>query len=232
MTQPSRIIVALDYHDKQSAMDFVNRVNPSLCALKIGKSVFTRLGPDFVRELIAKQFRVFLDLKFHDIPNTVFDACTAAAELGIWMLNVHIAGGEKMLREARRAIDLFPENKRPLLIGVTVLTSLDQADLNILGMKDSLENTVLHLAQLAKSCALDGVVCSAKEATLLRKKCGDDFILVTPGIRLSEDTHSDQKRVVTPEDALAAGADYLVIGRSITQAKDPIALLQELIDLR
>ncbi len=223
------IIVALDFSDKKSALDFVNQVDSSLCALKIGKNMFTRLGPDFVRELIQKNFRVFLDLKFHDIPNTVFDACTAAAELGVWMVNVHVSGGEKMMRAAREAIDAFPLEKRPLLIGVTVLTSLDDNDLKLLGINDSVENTVLRFAQAAKSCGLDGVVCSAKETHLLREKCGKDFLLVTPGIRLESDNTDDQKRIVTPQDALAAGADYLVMGRSIIQAKDPVMVLRRLL---
>lgn len=229
MNKRPHIIVALDHPDKQSAMDFVNHVDPSLCALKIGKSLYTRLGPDFVRELVAKKFRVFLDLKFHDIPNTVFDAVTAACELGVWMVNVHIAGGEKMLLEAKRAVDLFPAEKRPLLIGVTVLTSLDEKDLAFIGIPDSVENTVLRFALIGKKCGLDGVVCSAKEATLLRKNCGDDFILVTPGVRFKTDNHADQKRVLTPENALSTGADYLVMGRSITQAKDPTKILQTLL---
>lgn len=223
------IIVALDFPDKKSVMDFVNQVDPSLCALKIGKGMFTRLGPDFVRELIQKNFRIFLDLKFHDIPNTVFDACTAAAQLGVWMVNVHISGGVEMMRAARQAIDAFPLEQRPLLIGVTVLTSLDDTDLKLIGINDSIENTVLRFAQAAKSCGLDGVVCSAKEAHLLREKCGKDFLLVTPGIRLESDKNDDQKRIVTPQAALAAGADYLIMGRSITQAKDPVVVLRNCI---
>ena len=222
------IIVALDFPDKKSAMGFVDQVNSSLCALKIGKSLFTRLGPDFVRELIQKNFRVFLDLKFHDIPNTVFDACTAAAELGVWMLNVHVSGGVEMMHAARNAIDVFPAEKRPLLIGVTVLTSLDDKDLKLLGMNDTVENTVLRFAQAAKTCGFDGVVCSAQEARLLKERCGKDFLLVTPGIRLESDNSDDQKRIVTPQAAFAAGVDYLVMGRSITHAKDPVAVLQQL----
>lgn len=228
LIKKTNIIVALDFPDKKSAMHFVNQVDPSLCTLKIGKSMFTRLGPDFVRELIEKKFRLFLDLKFHDIPNTVFDACTAAAELGVWMLNVHVSGGIEMMHAARDAIDAFPAEKRPLLIGVTVLTSLNEDNLKWLGINDSVENTVLRFAQAAKSCGLDGVVCSAKEAHLLREKCGKDFLLITPGIRLESDAANDQKRMMTPQAALASGADYLVIGRSITQAKDPVAVLRRL----
>lgn len=223
------VIVALDHSDKKSAMDFVNRVDPSLCCLKIGKSLFTQLGPDFVRELVAKKFHVFLDLKFHDIPSTVFGACTAAAELGVWMTNVHVSGGIEMMRAARRAIDQFPAEKRPLLIGVTVLTSLAEDDLKFLGIIGSIEELVLRMANNAKKCGLDGVVCSAKEAVLLRKNLGDDFLLVTPGIRLAADDADDQKRILTPKAAFAAGANYLVMGRSITGAKDPITVLRHIV---
>ncbi len=225
----SNIIVALDFADKKSSDAFVSKITPELCALKIGKGMFTRLGPDYVRELIQKGFRVFLDLKFHDIPNTVFDACTAAAELGVWMVNVHISGGVEMMRAARRAISSMSTKKKPLLIGVTVLTSLDEQDLAFLGIHHSVENTVLSMAKTAKECGLDGVVCSAKEAVLLRKELGRDFLLVTPGIRLASDDAGDQKRVVTPEAAITAGADYLVIGRSITGAVDPVSILESLI---
>lgn len=224
----SPIIIALDFSTQQSALDFVKKLDPSLCALKIGKNMFTRFGPDLVRMLIQKKFRIFLDLKFHDIPNTVFDACTAAAELGVWMLNVHVSGGVAMMRAARSAIDSFSQEKRPLLIGVTVLTSLDEADLTFLGVHDSVENTVLRFAKAAQSCGLDGVVCSAKEIKILKENCDQDFLLVTPGIRLESDSKDDQKRTVTPQEALQAGADYLVIGRSITQATDPMAVLRDL----
>ena len=223
-----KIIVALDFSDKKSADNFVSHINPDLCALKIGKHLFTQLGPDYVRQLIQKGFFVFLDLKFHDIPNTVFDACTAAAELGVWMMNVHVMGGLEMMRAARRAIDQFPAEKRPLLIGVTLLTSLDEKYLQWLGIQDSIENTVLKMAKSAKECGLDGVVCSAFEAPLLRKKLGKDFLLITPGIRLEEDTHHDQKRVMTPKDAFAVGANYLVMGRSITASQDPIDILRKI----
>lgn len=223
-----RVIVALDYPDKKSTDNFVSRVTPDLCALKIGKHLFTRLGPDYVRELVQKKFRVFLDLKFHDIPNTVFDACTAAAELGVWMLNVHVAGGFEMMRAARRAIDAFPASNRPLLVGVTVLTSMDDNDLALLGMQDSIENTVLRFAHAAKTSGLDGVVCSAKEVMVLREALGKAFLLVTPGIRFAMDEAGDQKRVLTPEAAIAAGADYLVMGRSITGAVDPAVMLEKI----
>lgn len=224
----SKIIVALDFPNKKSTDHFISKITPALCAVKIGSTLFTQCGPDYVRELIQKNFRVFLDLKFHDIPNTVFDACTAAASLGVWMLNVHTLGGLDMMRSARLAINAFPAEKRPLLIGVTVLTSLDDHDLQSIGLHESVENTVLHLAEQAKACELDGVVCSAKEAILLRKIMGKDFLLITPGIRLASDQSQDQKRVVTPQVAIAAGANYLVLGRSITESQDPVALLQSL----
>lgn len=217
MHENNRIIVALDFADKQSADDFLAKTNQEFYALKIGKNLFTQYGPDYVRELIAKGFKIFLDLKFHDIPKTVFDACTAAANLGVWMLNVHVSGGVEMMKAARRAIDQFPPENRPLLIGVTLLTSLDENDLLLLGIHDSVENTVLRMAKQAKACGLDGVVCSANEAPLLKKECGNDFLLITPGIRLEADSTDDQKRVVTPSVAFANGADYIVIGRSITK---------------
>ncbi|OGT50363.1 MAG: orotidine 5'-phosphate decarboxylase [Gammaproteobacteria bacterium RIFCSPHIGHO2_12_FULL_38_11] len=222
-THLPKIIVALDFSDKKSADQFVSRVNPKLCILKIGKHLFTRLGPDYVRELIQKGFSIFLDLKFHDIPNTVADACTAAAELGVWMMSIHVSGGIEMMKAARRAVDQF--SPQPLLIGVTLLTSLDEQYLKWLGVADSVENTVLKFAKAAKEYRLDGVVCSAHEAALLRQALGKDFLLVTPGIRLEVDENQDQKRVMTPKAAFAAGADYLVIGRSITGVADPAKLL-------
>src|SRR3989338_2789898 len=229
---PPRVIVALDQCDRASIDQFVSIVNPTLCRLKVGKHAFTRFGPALVRELIHQKFSVFLDLKYHDIPNTVAEACRAAAEMGVWMLNVHVSGGRNMLIAAREAIDEFPKHQRPLLIGVTVLTSLDDNDLKQLGMHDSVENTVLRLAKNAKEAGLDGVVCSANEVTLLRKIVGDDFLLVTPGIRLPGDDSNDQKRVMTPEAAFAAGADYIVMGRSIVQADDPVEKLQSVIGSR
>ncbi|OGT33205.1 MAG: orotidine 5'-phosphate decarboxylase [Gammaproteobacteria bacterium RIFCSPHIGHO2_02_FULL_39_13] len=229
MMKNSPIIIALDFPDKKSTDHFISQITPELGALKIGKNLFTQYGPDYVRELIQKGFKVFLDLKFHDIPKTVFDACTAAAELGVWMVNAHVAGGVAMMCAARDAINAFPAASRPLLIGVTVLTSLDESDLRLLGIHDSIENTVLRFAHVAKECKLDGVVCSAKEALLLRKELGKDFLLVTPGIRLEFDSNADQKRVATPRIALNNGANYLVIGRSITHAKDPVAVLKQLL---
>lgn len=223
-----QIIVALDYSSIDEARRLIKKLNPNLCRLKIGKIMFTRYGPAFIKELIDQGFDIFLDLKFHDIPQTVAGACVAAAELGVWMTNVHIQGGQAMLQAAYSALKNLPDDRRPLLIGVTILTSLEQNDLKSMGITDNLEDIVLRFATMAKEIGLDGVVCSAKEATLLRKKLGEDFLLVTPGIRLASDKQEDQKRILTPEAAISAGADYLVIGRSITQADRPLALLKDI----
>ena len=222
-----RIIVAMDFASIEPARALIQRLNPQLCRLKVGNILFTHYGPALIEEWQKQGFDIFLDLKFHDIPNQISDACTAAAELGVWMINIHISGGTEMMKAARRAINQFPAETRPLLIGVTVLTSLDENDLNALGIHDSVENTVLKMAKQAKECGLDGVVCSALEAKTLRSELGQDFLLITPGIRL-EDANQDQKRVVTPVQAFAAGADYLVMGRAITGALDPIKTLQSL----
>jgi orotidine-5'-phosphate decarboxylase len=218
------IIVALDYPDERSALEMAGKLDPSLCRVKVGKELFTAAGPHVVRELNARDFEVFLDLKFHDIPNTVAGACRAAAHLKVWMLNVHASGGEAMLKAARAAIDA--ENHKPLLIAVTVLTSLAESDLKAVGFAGTALENVERLALLSQRAGLDGVVCSAAEAPGLRKAVAPAFKLVTPGIRLPEDAAGDQARVVTPRDAIANGSDYLVIGRPITGAKDPIAKLK------
>ncbi len=223
-----RIIVALDYADAASALALVNRLDPATCAVKVGKELFTAAGPDFVRDCVARGFRVFLDLKYHDIPNTVAQACAAATRLGVWMLNVHASGGAAMLAAAQEAVARAAGEAgrpRPLLIAVTVLTSLAAPDLVTIGVADPPDAQVLRLARLAQSNRLDGVVCSAHEATLLRAVCGPQFRLVTPGIRLAGGDSHDQARIATPEGAIRAGADYLVIGRAITQAPDPQAAL-------
>lgn len=218
-----RIIVALDYAEAPQALQLVERLNPALCRLKVGKELFTAEGPRFVEKLINKNFGVFLDLKFHDIPNTTAKACEAAARLGVWMLNVHASGGRAMMLAAREAIEKSPD--RPLLIAVTVLTSMDEPALHEVGVADALQQQVLRLATLSRSCGLDGVVCSAQEAPVLRRELGPDFHLVTPGIRPANASKDDQSRVVTPSDALRQGSSYLVIGRPITQAPDPLAAL-------
>ena len=222
-----RVIVALDFPDGQRAREFVNRLQPGSCRLKVGKELFTREGPDLVRDFVRQGHDVFLDLKYHDIPNTVARACEAAAALGVWMLNVHASGGSKMMSAARAALEgLGPQ--RPLLIAVTVLTSMDSEDLEELGIKTSPEEQVRRLAGLAKASGLDGVVCSPREAALLRAELGDGFKLVTPGIRPKGAALDDQTRVLTPADAIRQGSDYLVMGRPITQAADPVAVLADI----
>lgn len=223
------VIVVLDYPDAASAMKLVERLDPSLCRVKIGKELFTAAGPAVVEQAMALGFDVFLDLKYHDIPNTVAGACKAAARLGVWMVNVHASGGRAMLTAAREAIDGVT-GRKPLLIGVTVLTSLSSADLPEIGVAADAKAQVLRLARLCYDTGLDGVVCSAEEAPLLNSSLpsGRAFVKVTPGIRLAGDAKGDQQRVLTPVEAIKMGADYLVIGRSITQAKDPVGTLQEI----
>ncbi len=222
-----RVIVGLDYPSAEGALKLVERLDPSLCRLKIGKELFTAAGPILVESLVKRGFDVFLDLKFHDIPNTVAGACRAAARLGVWMVNVHVSGGRVMLAAAREAIDSGGAHK-PLLIGVTILTSLTDDSIHEIGFHGSVEENVSRLAALAHDCGLDGVVCSAQEAAQLKAARGAAFQLVTPGIRLAGDQAGDQVRVVTPRDAVKMGADYLVIGRSITHAADPLATLQRI----
>ncbi len=219
----SRVIVALDYADPRPALDLVERLSPDACRLKVGFELFVTAGPGFVSDLVARGFDVFLDLKFHDIPNTVAAVCKVAAQLGVWMINVHASGGEAMMRAAREALE--GASRRPLLIAVTVLTSLDDEDLKQVGFGKPASEQALTLAALAQSCALDGVVCSAREARQMRARCGEAFVLVTPGIRPAQTEQGDQKRVMTPLDAVRAGSDYLVIGRPITAAADPVAAL-------
>jgi orotidine-5'-phosphate decarboxylase len=225
MPEP-RIIVALDYPDPASALALVDRLEPTACALKVGKELFVAAGPDIVRRMVGRGFNVFLDLKFHDIPNTVAQACATATKLGVWMLNVHASGGRVMLAAAREAVTRAATgSKSPLLIGVTVLTSLRAEDLAEIGLGGAPDAAALRLARLAAACGLDGVVCSAVEAPALRRALGPTFRLVTPGIRLPGSPADDQARVVTPEAAVASGADFLVIGRPITRAPDPLAEL-------
>ena len=219
-----RVIVALDFAEPVRAMDLLARLDPGLCRIKIGKELFTRGGPALVEQVMARDFTVFLDLKFHDIPNTVAQACKAAAELGVWMVNVHTLGGRKMLEAARDAVTR--SSRQPLLIGVTLLTSMDTQDLRDIGIAATVEEQVVRLASLAQQSGLDGVVCSAREARSLRARFGPGFCLVTPGIRPHGAATQDQSRTMTPAAALHAGADYLVIGRPITQASDPLAALQ------
>ena len=219
----SRVIVALDFPSPDAALVFAGRLSPRHCRLKVGKELFTAAGPRLIAQLSEQGFEIFLDLKFHDIPNTVAGACRAAAALGVWMLNVHALGGRAMLEAARDAVGAG--SGRPLLIAVTLLTSMGAADLQDVGLAGEPAEAALRLARLSQKCGLDGVVCSAQEAAQLRRECGGEFKLVTPGIRLASGSRDDQQRVSTPVSAIAAGADYLVIGRPVTQAADPLAVL-------
>lgn len=224
MHHDPRIIVALDFSSADDALRLAEKLEPRICRLKVGKELFTAAGPHLVEKLRLKGFDIFLDLKFHDIPNTVANACKTAAHLGVWMINVHALGGRKMLMAAREAI----AQESTKLIAVTLLTSMDQSDLTDIGLQGNPEQIVERLARLAKDCALDGVVCSALEAANLRHQIGKNFCLVTPGIRPLNDRTDDQKRITTPRQAILNGANYLVIGRPITQASDPLSICQQL----
>lgn len=227
VSENPRVIVALDYANGDQARQFVDRLEPGSCRLKIGKELFTREGPELVRYFTANGHEVFLDLKFHDIPNTVARACQAAASLGVWMMNVHASGGSRMMSAARAALDELGPS-RPLLIGVTVLTSMGSDDLKELGVNAAPGEQVLRLAALARASALDGVVCSPQEASLLREEFGERFLLVTPGVRPKGASMDDQSRVLTPADAIRSGSDYLVMGRPITRAGDPAKELKRI----
>jgi orotidine-5'-phosphate decarboxylase len=224
----SPIIVALDYPDSKQAEAMAAQLDPKLCRVKVGKELFTRAGPSVVKALVQSGFDVFLDLKFHDIPNTVAAAVAAAAELGVWMVNVHASGGPAMMSAARAS--LVPLGKQaPLLIAVTVLTSMDSDQLAAIGIDATPAQHVARLALLAQQCGMDGVVCSAEETSLLRQQSGREFALVTPGIRPEGAARNDQTRIATPAGALAAGSDYLVIGRPITRSADPLQTLRDII---
>lgn len=219
-----KVIVALDYDSQNDALTFVDRIDPVSCRLKVGKEMFTLYGPQFVKTLHKRGFDVFLDLKFHDIPNTCSKAVRAAAELGVWMVNVHAAGGERMMSAAKEILEPYGK-ERPLLIGVTVLTSMEQTDLAGVGLNIEPQQQVMRLAQLAKESGLDGVVCSAQESNILKSHLGKEFKLVTPGIRPAGSAAGDQRRIMTPVEAIQSGSDYLVIGRPITQAANPSEVL-------
>jgi len=222
--QNKPIVVALDFDNKKQTLELVERLDPKRCRLKVGKELFTSEGPQLVEALQNKDFDVFLDLKFHDIPNTTAKAVATAAKMGVWMVNVHASGGQRMMEAAQEALVNFQQ--KPLLIAVTVLTSMEQSDLAGVGLDIAPQLQVERLAKLAQNSGLDGVVCSAQEATSLKALCGSDFKLVTPGIRPSFAVQGDQRRIMTPSQAIEAGVDYMVIGRPITQAQDPIAALQ------
>lgn len=221
----SKVIVALDFPSDIATMQLVEKLNPELCRLKVGKELFTRCGPALVKDIIASGFDVFLDLKFHDIPNTVAKACESAADLGVWMVNVHSMGGVAMMEAARSALS---HDDAPLLIAVTLLTSSGENELRALGIDQKPADFVKRLASMTQQAGLDGVVCSAQEASMLKQQCGDNFLLVTPGIRPENSNADDQNRIMTPRQAVDNGSDYLVIGRPVTQSDDPVRVLQEI----
>lgn len=222
----SPVIVALDFADEKQTLQFVRQLSPELCQIKIGKELFTATGRHLVEQLVNQGFKVFLDLKYHDIPNTVASACKIAAQMGVWMVDMHASGGQRMMEAAAEAVSQFQQ--RPYLIGVTVLTSMAQTDLAQTGVDRSIDEQVMHLARLSQQSGLDGVVCSAQEAVILRDQIGKEFLLVTPGIRLNSKSEDDQRRIMTPKEALAAGSSYLVMGRPITRSADPVLLLQQI----
>ena len=223
----SPIIVALDYTSTNAALSLADQLDPTLCRVKVGKELFTREGPSVVKALQTRGFEVFLDLKFHDIPNTVASAVHAAADLGVWMVNVHASGGSRMMTAARDRLQ--QHNYSTLLIAVTVLTSSERSDLAEIGLDVEPITQVQRLAKLTDDCGLHGVVCSAQEATILRAAHAQPFALVTPGIRPLGSASDDQRRVMTPKQAVDVGVDYMVIGRPITQAANPIATLQAIL---
>lgn len=225
----TKLIVALDFDNEQSAMRLVEKINPQLCALKVGHELFTLLGTQFVLKLINLGYKIFLDLKFHDIPNTVARACSVAADLGVWMINLHASGGLSMMLAARKALDHYGKEK-PILLAVTVLTSMNSLQLGEIGIETSVENQVQKLTQLSFQAGMDGVVCSALEVPMVKELCGDGFLTVTPGIRLVTDPKDDQSRIVTPTDAVKLGSDYLVIGRPITRNKNPESALISILE--
>lgn len=221
----SPVVVALDYANRDSALAFVDRIDPRDCRLKVGKEMFTLFGPQFVRELQQRGFDIFLDLKFHDIPNTTAHAVKAAADLGVWMVNVHASGGARMMTAAKEALLPFGADA-PLLIAVTVLTSMEASDLQDIGITATPAEHAERLAHLTQQCGLDGVVCSAQEAVRFKSELGHAFKLVTPGIRPQGSDAGDQRRIMTPEQALQAGVDYMVIGRPVTQSAVPAQTLK------
>ena len=226
MSSSAPVIVALDFDNQRAALNLAEQLDPTQCRLKVGKELFTAAGPTLVKALVERNFDVFLDLKFHDIPNTAAKAVSAAADLGVWMANVHASGGSRMMSAAREALE--QQGSPMLLIGVTVLTSMDESDLLEIGIQRSPSEQVLHLAQLTQNCGLHGVVCSAQEASSLKSDLGAEFQLVTPGIRLADSAADDQRRIVTPQKAMELGSDYLVIGRPITQSANPLQTLIEI----
>lgn len=224
----SPIVVALDYDNRDKALAFVDQIDPQDCRLKVGKEMFTRFGPQLVNDLQSRGFDVFLDLKFHDIPNTAAKAVAAAADLGVWMVNVHASGGARMMQAAREALVPFGQDA-PLLIAVTVLTSMEASDLADIGITLSPAEHAERLARLTQQCGLDGVVCSAQEAVRFKSALGQEFKLVTPGIRPEGSAAGDQRRIMTPQLAQQAGVDYMVIGRPVTQSENPSQTLRDIL---
>ena len=227
--QDPKVLIALDFANPDAALNFVQTLDNRVCRLKVGKELFAVAGPEFVKNLVSQGFDVFLDLKYHDIPNTVAKAVQAAARMGVWMVNVHALGGRKMMQAAQQALaEMSDIKQKPLLIAVTILTSMEQQDLEEIGLQGSPQDNVLRLASLAKDSGLDGVVCSAQEAEVLRKTVGNNFCLVTPGIRPEGSDTNDQKRIMTPAMAMKAGSSYLVVGRPITQSNQPLQVLEQI----
>ncbi|QJQ94631.1 MULTISPECIES: orotidine-5'-phosphate decarboxylase [Halomonadaceae] len=223
----SPLIIALDYASQDAALCMADRLDPSRCRVKVGKELFTRSGPAILEALHGRGFEVFLDLKYHDIPNTVASAVQAAAEQGVWMVNVHASGGRRMMEAARERLERHALKTH--LIAVTVLTSMSARDLAEIGVTASLETHVEHLALLARDSGLDGVVCSAQESARLRERCGETFLKVTPGIRPASAVADDQRRILTPSQAMTAGSTHLVVGRPVTQAEDPMMALEAIL---
>ncbi|XBC38413.1 MAG: orotidine-5'-phosphate decarboxylase [Buchnera aphidicola (Floraphis choui)] len=226
-TKKPNIIIALDFFNKNKAMKLINSLDPNIYALKIGKIMFTLFGCKFIKKIQKMGFNVFLDLKFHDIPNTVFGAIKSAADLGIWMISVHICGGIKMLQSAKLALQSF-HKKKPLIMGVTILTSLDKSDIRSIGINMSIKNYILVMSKLAQKCNLDGIICPGQEVLNIRKKLGDNFKILTPGIRLEKRSFHDQKNVITPRIAKKCNIDYIIIGRAITSLKNPLIELKNI----
>jgi orotidine-5'-phosphate decarboxylase len=224
----NNIIIALDFNNKEDALDLIAKLDPNQCILKIGSEMYTLFGPELVKSLVKKHFKIFLDLKFYDISTTVAKSCSAACDLGVWMISVHASGGVEMLMAARNAIDAHKTLSKPLLIAVTILTSFKQDDLKNLAITESLEQVVCRLAYIAKTAKCDGVVSSASEVPMIKKLCGADFLTVTPGIRPSNTNLDDQIRALTPKQAISLGSDYLVIGRPITKSIDPLLVIERL----
>lgn len=222
-----QLIIALDYAEVKHADVLVAQLDPRRVKLKVGKELFTRAGPDFIKQLVSQGFDVFLDLKFHDIPHTVAKACQAAADLGVWMLNVHALGGRHMLAAAQQSLQAWTDDK-PLLVAVTILTSMSIDELNEVGLTGTVSDYVSKLALLAQDCGLDGVVCSAQEAQLVRNLCGPEFCLVSPGIKVADQAGADQRRTSSVTTAINNGVDYIVIGRAVTQAEDPLQVIKQI----